>query len=278
MDYLFDSSSDIDYVRVYTLKTSCDQANVCSNNGCCFPSNVTCICNPGWTGSSCEYWTGHPPHLFISFSLFLSNLNIFLGTYNTTFITVDPSSDQFPNGWGNSYSFYMQNNAKIDHGLTLTISNLSCPSGKNHILHPPLPPHLFRCSSPLLFLALLIEHIGCGGLQYSAGAWTSRNDYSYGTFSMVVKTSNVSGTLFMPSSLLSLPILFIGTAVSLTAASLTQPTNQISLVITGAKPTSAQLSTTINGTFVYQSDVDLGFDSSLVPPSHLLCHPITILT
>ena len=99
---------------------------MCSDNGCCFPSNVTCICDPGWTGSSCEYWTGPP---FLPFSLpFI--LTASLGTYDSRFVTVDPLADQFPNGWGNGYALYLQNNAKIDHGLSLTISNASCPSGK----------------------------------------------------------------------------------------------------------------------------------------------------
>ena len=67
--------------------------------------------------------------------------------------------------------------------------------------------------------------------------------------------------LFLTSYLL----FYLGTAVSLIAATLAQPTYQISFVITGAKPTAVQLSTTINGSFVYQSDIDLGFDSSKVP-------------
>lgn len=48
----------VDYVRVYTWKTSCSDPNVCSKHGCCFSSNITCACDAGWYGSACEYWWG----------------------------------------------------------------------------------------------------------------------------------------------------------------------------------------------------------------------------
>jgi beta-glucanase (GH16 family) len=108
---VYPNSFLIDYVRVYHYGATC-AGNTCSNHGCCDPNKLVCICDAGWSGSSCEQWTGS-----------------FANSFVTTNIQYTPATDVKVNGWGNGFTFYSDNNVEINNGLTLTLSTNNCPSG-----------------------------------------------------------------------------------------------------------------------------------------------------
>eukprot|EP00026_Physarum_polycephalum_P002652 Phypoly_transcript_02660.p1 GENE.Phypoly_transcript_02660~~Phypoly_transcript_02660.p1 ORF type:complete len:843 (+),score=92.89 Phypoly_transcript_02660:142-2670(+) len=108
---IFPNSLYVDYVRVYQYGETCN-GNTCSGNGCCDPNTILCVCNAGWSGSSCEQWTGSFDDKFVS-----------------TNIQYTPATDVKINGWGNGFTFYSDTNVAINRGLTITLTNHNCPAG-----------------------------------------------------------------------------------------------------------------------------------------------------
>lgn len=143
---VFPAYLSVDYVRFYVQRTTCNGA--CSGHGCCSPSTLLCTCNNGWAGSNCEYYVGS-----------------FVDNFVSTNVQYTPATDVAVNGWGNGVTLYLATNTAINNGLTLTLTNASCPGA-------------------------------CGNMDYSGGGWTSAQYYGYGTFSFYAKGSNVPGTGF----------------------------------------------------------------------------------
>jgi beta-glucanase (GH16 family) len=95
--------------------------------------------------------------------------------------------DVIADGWTNGFALYYYFNTEINNGLTLTFSNVNCPSG-------------------------------CGGFVYTAGGWQSAVAYTYGAFSFFAKGSKIPGTVFSlvaagtnSTSLEQIAFIFFGT-------------------------------------------------------------------
>jgi hypothetical protein len=159
-------------------------------------------------------------------------------SFTNYFISENDQQDVLANGWSNDYTLYLSPNTVINNGLTLTLSNINCPAGKqpkekegkrrkrkqerkrkfmvqlrNFIQAASdgyvrsLRRFTVGKEKALLFFDFTTIHpfflIDCGGYNYSGAGWTSVEAYSYGTYSFMAQSTSISGIYPLPLSYFS---------------------------------------------------------------------------
>jgi len=148
-----------------------------------------------------------------------------------TFQTLNLQLDNVQAGWGNLFTEYVPTNVAINNGATLTVNNVNCPSA-------------------------------CGGIyNYSGAGWESALSYSYGTYSFIAKSTNVSGT-----------------GLSLVAAGNGTILEQIGFVFPGSSPRTVNVSSWHNNGQSAEVLIQLPFDASAGYHNYSFVYAPTLIT